>query len=67
MSQIVNNFFESLTNSINPRYAGVPMEVHTLTPGNMEGYHQSQVPITPPVTRPFGNPFGKPSSGFPYN
>ncbi len=41
MSQNVNNFFESLTNSTNPQYSGQTREPFAMTPGNSEAYHQS--------------------------
>lgn len=41
MTQLVNNFFESITNSTNPQYAGVPPPLHTPTPSYLEGANQS--------------------------
>ena len=41
MTQFVNNIFESITNSCNPQYAGVPPAVHTPTPSYLEGFNQS--------------------------
>lgn len=57
MSQSVNNFFENLTNSTAPKYAGVPPPVHTPTPSNLEGTHQTLQSASTPTHKPFGEPF----------
>jgi len=41
MTQFVNNIFETITNSTNPQYAGVPSVLHTATPSYFEGANQS--------------------------
>ena len=41
MTQFMNNVFESLTNSCNPQYAGVPPAIHTPFPSQLEVHNQS--------------------------
>ena len=55
MVQAVNNFFESITNSTNPQYAGT-QPVNTQGPSYNEGFMQSQ---TTPPTIHNGQPYYK--------
>lgn len=52
MSQSVNNFFESLCNSSNPRYAGVSYGGYGLTSGDNAGViMNSYTPPSPTTTQ----------------